>query len=89
MMLPAGCRSQAAKLEAQGYDSIFFSYGDADVQVQQHRLTEIVFAHKQNKRYGEGNGVFIFYRKDDTIFLVTLLRLLESFLPASERMAER
>ncbi|OQX23016.1 MAG: hypothetical protein BWK80_28185 [Desulfobacteraceae bacterium IS3] len=89
MMLPAVCRSQVAGLEAQGYDSIFFSYGDADVQVKQHRLTEIVFAHKQNKRYGEGKGVFIFYRKDDTIFLVTLLRLSENFLPASEKMAER
>ncbi len=85
MMLPSGCCSHVAGLKAQGYDSIFFSYGDTDVQIQQNRLREIAFADKKNKRYGQGNGTFIFYRNEDTIFLVTLLRLLESFLPASDR----
>jgi predicted O-linked N-acetylglucosamine transferase (SPINDLY family) len=68
-------------------DSLVFTY-EKDPQTGRDCLTDIAFGDIVKKPAIEGPGAVVSFRKDDAVFLVTLIRLLESFLPARERIIE-
>jgi hypothetical protein len=69
--------SVMSQMKVRGYNSLFFKYEGN----QEHRLTGIFSGQLADNTPGH----LIFFRQDDTIFLATLVRLLESFLPACEK----
>ncbi len=60
-----------------------FSYDTSPTN--EDRLTDIRFDDRLTNQDGEGNQTFILFREDDPLFLVTLLRLLDGFLPGNSR----
>lgn len=77
-----------AAMAAHGYGALVFSYeddGNFEQQRWDYRLIAARFGEPVANRAGHANGNIIFYRQDDAVFLATVLRLFESFLPANER----
>jgi len=69
--------SVISQMKTRGYDALFFRYEENG----EHRLTGIFSGQMADNKPGH----LIFFRHDDTIFLVTAVRLLEDFLPACEK----
>lgn len=71
-----------------GYEALIFSCGDAKASSEpalnrEYRLTGLEFDAVPKQPNVKGS--MIFFRKDDSLFLAMILRLLESFLPMRER----
>ncbi|MDM8524719.1 hypothetical protein QUF80_15230 [Desulfococcaceae bacterium HSG8] len=71
----SGFELRISTMKARGYHPVVFHYSGT----QDHQLTGITFGEI---RQDAESGSIIYFRQDDTIFLVTLVRALESFLPA-------
>ncbi|NJL58422.1 MAG: hypothetical protein HC887_00985 [Desulfobacteraceae bacterium] len=67
-----------------GYDSLIFSYEDkASAPDRDYRLTKLDFDLVPKEP--NSKGTIIFFRREDSLFPATLLRVLQSFLPMTER----
>jgi len=67
----------------QNYDSLILRY-EADDHSEGstgHRLKEVIFGDIPDN----ASGTLVFFPREDRIFLIMLIRLLEGFLPARER----
>lgn len=71
-----------------GYDALVFSYeddGNFQRQLWRYRLIGAGFGAPMPRKDGHASGNILFFRRDDTLFLATVLRLFLDCLPARER----
>lgn len=77
-----------ADLAHHGYDALVFSYeddGNFKRQVWRYSLIAAEFSSLVARKDGHAAGNILFFRRDDRVFLVTVLRLFLGFLPPRER----
>lgn len=77
-----------ADMARLGYDALVFSYeddGNFQRQLWRYRLIGAGFGAPVPRKDGHAAGNILFFRRDDTLFLATALRLFLGCLPARER----
>ncbi len=77
-----------ADMARKGYEALVFSYddeGNFKRRVWVHQLIGATFGSAVPRPDGQAAGNILFFRRDDRVFLATVLRLLLSFLPPRER----
>ncbi len=83
ILLTSEAKHPVFDFHKQGYQQIVFGYGrdgKSGARDQKYYLAGLDFG---NTAYEKTD--VLFFHQEDTVFLVTLIRLLESFLPACER----
>jgi hypothetical protein len=76
--------SAVSGIRQLGYDSLIFSYEDkASAPDRDYRLTKLEFDLVPKEP--NSKGTIIFFRREDSLFWATLLRVLQGFLPMTER----
>jgi FkbM family methyltransferase len=89
----AAAVSRAIATMAQtGYEALVFSYddeGNFKKQLWVHQLIGATFHTPVARPDGHAAGNILFFRRDDRLFLATVLRLLLSFLPPRDRISVR
>lgn len=77
-----------ARMARNGYDALVFSYedhGNFKRQIWRYELVGCGFGAPVPRADGHAGGNILFFRRDDTLFLTVVLRLLLGFLPPRER----
>jgi FkbM family methyltransferase len=77
-----------ADMARLGYDALVFSYeddGNFQRQLWRYRLIGAGFGAPVPRKDGHAAGNILFFRRDDALFLATVLRLFLGCLPARER----
>jgi FkbM family methyltransferase len=81
-------RSAIAEMERHGYEALVFSYedfGNFKRQIWKYSLIAASFDGPAPRKDGHVGGNILFFRRDDALFLATVLRAFLGFLPARER----
>jgi FkbM family methyltransferase len=84
----AAVAQSIAAMAQKGYEALVFSYddeGNFKQRIWVHQLIGATFGTPVPRPDGHAAGNILFFKRDDRLFLATVLRLLLSFLPPRER----